>query len=292
MSAGYQILNLTRTLYHGSTVAIKEFDVVSGDGRYGRGLYLTPDRSMAEFYARGGRQGNSGQKLGQPGHVYEVKISGKCLKVLDEEETMRDVVDSVEQAEEAWRSIGDLTAAKVTKYLGEWASGDHGVAMIWMAEEGGVLTPVQQVLVMEKSAIKSVQMISSVKSSFDNPIVLRQLEQDLIPEIGELVLAAAFQPLSRYNLKTDRIFGARNSTKERFKIIELAGNRVVYKKLDTNKVEIEKVDDLLARWNNLGYGEITHWDEILETIKKHLTPFLGSVLVAGLISWLLGKLGK
>lgn len=110
------------------------------------------------------------------------------------------------------------------------------------------------------------------------------------PRALELVTAARFEPLNRYKMKPGRIFGIPKS-KERWKIVELSGNIVVYKDLLSGKMAYTNVNTLLEKWNLQGVMEITQIDAILAKIKEFLTPFLGGVIVAGLISWLLKKVG-
>ena len=93
--------------------------------------------------------------------------------------------------------------------------------------------------------------------------------------------------LDRYNLRAGRIFGIGN---ERYRIIELTGNVIVYKDLNKGKIEYEPVNELLKKWNLRGVFEISPVDAIIEKIKSWLTPFLGAVLVTALISWLIKKL--
>ena len=67
-------------------------------------------------------------------------------------------------------------------------------------------------------------------------------------------------------------------------------NVVVYRNLRTGHSESADLEELLEWWNDAGYVEITRWDDILAVIKKYLTPFLGSVIVGALVTWLLGRL--
>jgi hypothetical protein len=151
---------VSMTLYHGSPTEVKQFDHLRGDGQFGRGLYLTPDRSWAEFYARGGRQGSAGQKLGHKGHVYAITVAGRCAIVTDIEETAKDVIDTNEEAEEAFRNYGELSSSRVTRYFATWAKDELGVVLLWINEtDGGVLSPTEQVLVLDKSAIKKTEKL-------------------------------------------------------------------------------------------------------------------------------------
>ena len=110
------------------------------------------------------------------------------------------------------------------------------------------------------------------------------------PEVLHVVEAAAYKNLNRYNLRPGRFFGKKDNPEERFRVAELAGNVVVYRNLRTGHSESADLEELLEWWNDAGYVEITRWDDILAVIKKYLTPFLGSVIVGALVTWLLGRL--
>lgn len=124
----------------------------------------------------------------------------------------------------------------------------------------------------------------------NNPILVAQVVEDVGPRVQQIIEAAITQPLQRYNLRPGRIFGTPNG-KDRFKVTDLAGNVIVYKDLKKDKMFYENIDTLLAKWNMFHVVEISPVDAILEKIKGWLTPFLGAVLVAALISWLMKKLG-
>lgn len=121
----------------------------------------------------------------------------------------------------------------------------------------------------------------------NNPILLNQIVEEVGPRIKQIIEAASIKALDRYNLRAGRIFGIGN---ERYRIIELTGNVIVYKDLNKGKIEYEPVNELLKKWNLRGVFEISPVDAIIEKIKSWLTPFLGAVLVTALISWLIKKL--
>ena len=121
----------------------------------------------------------------------------------------------------------------------------------------------------------------------NNPILLEQIIEEVGPRVQQIIEAATIRPLDRYNLRPGRIFGI---GKERYRIIELSGNVIVYKDLQKEKIEYEPVNELLKKWNLRGAVEISQIDAIFEKIKSWLTPFLGGVLVAALVSWLYKKL--
>lgn len=120
----------------------------------------------------------------------------------------------------------------------------------------------------------------------NNPILLQQIIEEVGPRIQQIVEAASFKKLERYNLRVGRIFGI---GKDRYKIIELSGNVIVYKDLQKDKILYEPVNDLLEKWNLQNAVEISDIDHILEKIRTLLTPFLGVVLVAALLNWLTKK---
>lgn len=123
----------------------------------------------------------------------------------------------------------------------------------------------------------------------NNPTVCNGFVEVVGPRVLELVEAAKYVRLNRYKLRPGKLYGNPRN-KERFKVIELSGNTVVYKDLVTNKITYDKVDDLLENWNLSGYMEISNIDVLLERVKEYLTPFLGGVIVSALISWIMKRL--
>ena len=123
-----------------------------------------------------------------------------------------------------------------------------------------------------------------------NPILLQNIVEEVGPRLVPIVIQASARALNRYNIRPGRIFGNPRD-KERYKIVQLSGDRVAYKELSDYRVMTEKIDDLLERWAMEGIVELSPIDRILEQIKRWLTPFLGGVLVSALIAWLMKKLG-
>jgi len=121
----------------------------------------------------------------------------------------------------------------------------------------------------------------------NNPILLAQIIEEVGPRVQQIIEAASMKSLDRYNLRAGRIFGY---GKERYRILELSGNVIVYKDLLKDKIQYEPVNELLKKWNLWGVFEISPIDAIFEKIKSWLTPFLGAVIVTALISWLMKKL--
>lgn len=123
-----------------------------------------------------------------------------------------------------------------------------------------------------------------------NPVVAQQFVELVGPRLANIVEAASFKPLNRYNLKEDRIFGTKDG-KKRFKILRLSGDRIVFKDIVKDSVDYVNVNDLVELWNATGVQEISPVNAILQKIKEYLTPLLGTALVAFLISWLLKRIG-
>ena len=124
-----------------------------------------------------------------------------------------------------------------------------------------------------------------------NPVLMSQIVEEVGPRFKEVVESYSTQALQRYNVRSGRIFGSKKGD-ERVRIIDIAGNVVVYKDLKTDRTEYKNIDDLLEVWNLKGFVEISPIDQILSKLKSWLTPFLGGALVAALISWLIKKLGR
>jgi len=180
-SLPFKTMTFSGTLYHGSPTLVDDFDVAKGSGRYGKGLYLTPDLEIAKFYAEGGRQGAAGQRLKRgSGYIYEFKLSGKTLKVLDEGETLREMVGDLEKAEDAFSAVGDLFSKSVTKYLAEWANEKHNADIIWIASKDmGVHSPLEQVVVINQAVIKSWKLykrVSQASKSATSEEVVKHLD--------------------------------------------------------------------------------------------------------------------
>jgi hypothetical protein len=127
-------------------------------------------------------------------------------------------------------------------------------------------------------------MLANINCTVANAIV-----EDVGPRLVEVIEASRSKALNRYNIKESRIFG-RPGTQERYRILRISGNNIVYKDLHRDRVDYADVDVLVERWNNAGVVEITPVDSILDRIKKLLEPLLGIALTAALISWLLNKL--
>lgn len=130
---------------------------------------------------------------------------------------------------------------------------------------------------------------SKIVLASKSPVLLDKMVQQCGPELLEKATAAQYKPLNRYSLKSGRLFGSPGSN-VRYKIVDLAGNSVVYKNLLNGRVEYAKVEELLHSWETQKVVEITPLQELFDSIKKMLTPFLGAVLVGALLNWLSDKL--
>lgn len=166
--------SLPRSLYFGSPTKVTKLDASKGRGIFGDGLYLTPDIDMAKFYAEGGRQGGGSYLLKKEnGFVYKVIIKpNKVLKITDSEkvyDVLQDMPDIEEEVIDAYSVSNDFLSVKVTKFYPCLAE-DVGANVIWFAETGGVLTPIEQILVLDNSAIVSFEAVDlKATASIDLP---------------------------------------------------------------------------------------------------------------------------
>lgn len=127
--------------------------------------------------------------------------------------------------------------------------------------------------------------------AMQNPGLAHALIEAVGPRVLEIVEAARAKPLNRYNVRPGRIFG-RVHGKERYRIIDISGNRIIFKDLLKDRVEYEDVDTLLELWNLQGVVEISPVEDIIALIKKYLSPILGGALVGALITWIMNKVGR
>lgn len=142
-----------------------------------------------------------------------------------------------------------------------------------------------------KALFSMMKISDQISLGSTSPTVVADWTATAGPRIHHIVEAARYKALNRYNVYPGRIFGNPKG-KERYRVIELYGNNVIYKDLTTYKVQYANVDELLKAWNAAHVVEITPLDDIIATIKKYLTPLLGGVLVGALITWLAEKVGK
>jgi len=118
-----------------------------------------------------------------------------------------------------------------------------------------------------------------------------QIIEEAGPRVLEVIEAYSAKALNRYNLRAGRLFGKVRGN-ERYRIIDVTSNTIVYKNLQTDRIDYKPVDELIEEWNLQGFVEISPIDNVLRKFKDWLTPFLGGVLVAALIAWLMKKLGR
>jgi len=169
MSEAYEVKPYKATLYHGSTKPIKHFDPSKGGGRFGDGLYLA-EKDWADFYSKGGRQGAGHKLKDEIGYLYEFEIkTNKALYIHDEYEFASEVADKIEEAEEAVYNWGDPLKANpyFVEYATDWAGAD---VIVFDPKESDVLTPIKQIVVIDKSAIKSWQPFNRAEASFKQKV--------------------------------------------------------------------------------------------------------------------------
>jgi GNAT superfamily N-acetyltransferase len=176
---GFKIVDYSETLYHGSTTPVSQFSL-SGNGRMGKGLYLTTDKDWAEFYAKGGRQGKSGQKLSdKQGHIYQFNVEGKAAVVTDEQEFLDYIRSNYEPMEDEFSKYGDWSNAVVAHVSG-WAK-EEGIDIIVSPGEG-LLTQFPQVLVVSEGAAKPKK---KMEESFFKNFINNYYEEEWIPDVLE-----------------------------------------------------------------------------------------------------------
>lgn len=121
----------------------------------------------------------------------------------------------------------------------------------------------------------------------------KAVQQVFVEELGELTLNLVFassNPLNRYSVREGRIYGSPSNTRDRYRIVDVSGDRIVYRDLKDHSVRSGEITKILEDWNKRGVKEVSDTNKILEWINKNLSPLLGGVLVAALIAWLQGKL--
>jgi len=108
---------------------------------------------------------------------------------------------------------------------------------------------------------------------------------------GETITGAS-KPLERYSILPGKTFASSPASKQKFKVLRLIQDDVVYQDLTTKRIETVPVDRLLRDWAQKGLREVSLADSIIETVREVLGPVLGSFLTAALISWLFDKLSR
>jgi hypothetical protein len=106
------------------------------------------------------------------------------------------------------------------------------------------------------------------------------------------VLSAQTKKLNRYAVQPGKIFGTSSRSPDKYKVIRLIGDDVVIQDMQTRRNEVRNINVLLDEWSRLGIKEISFLEELIQTIKSTLGPFLGVFLTAALVGWLTEQLQK
>jgi len=168
-------------LYHGSSTPVQNFKVGLGKGRFGNGLYLTPSSDTADFYSKGGRQGNAGQKVDKNGTIYQFEVKASvALIVTNGDEFSRWMVSEDEDAEKDWDAIREFDSARVTKHWTRFAKDSYNADVLVYAEEGGVLTPFPQIIILNDRAVKR-----KAEGRYEHQAVTAKLSAVLYHKTGE-----------------------------------------------------------------------------------------------------------
>jgi hypothetical protein len=103
---------------------------------------------------------------------------------------------------------------------------------------------------------------------------------------GTIVQSATTKRLNRYAIQPGKIFGANSKAPEKYKVLRLIVDDVVIQNISTQKVEVRDINRLLEEWDQKGVREISYLEELIQTVKNILGPFLGVFLTAALVKWL------
>ena len=106
------------------------------------------------------------------------------------------------------------------------------------------------------------------------------------------VLAAMTKKLNRYAVQPGKIFGTSSRAPDKYKVLRLIMDDVVVQDMQTRRTEVRNINSLLDEWDRKGVKEISFLEELIQTIKSTLGPFLGVFLTAALVSWLSEQLQK
>jgi oligoribonuclease (3'-5' exoribonuclease)/8-oxo-dGTP pyrophosphatase MutT (NUDIX family) len=186
LEEGYEEIDFDDVMYHGSVEPVANWDVNAGSGQFGKGLYLTPDKKIAEFHAQGGRQGRSGQVLKtEPGHLYSFWIKGHGVQITDEYEFYKTLVSDSDEAEEAFRQSGSLDSKKVTGCTSEWAFDNGYDFVLFDPKDSGVLTPFVQMLVISQKVIRQTKEL--VEGAHDDQYLIARLRDQAGPADESLI---------------------------------------------------------------------------------------------------------
>lgn len=106
------------------------------------------------------------------------------------------------------------------------------------------------------------------------------------------VTSATTKRLNRYAVQPGKIFGTGSKTPDKYKVIRLIQDDVVVQDMQTRKTEVRNINALLDEWDRRGLKEISFLEELIQTIRSTLGPFLGVFLTAALVGWLTEQLQK
>lgn len=272
---GYTVSKkLPKALYFGSPTEVTRLDVTKGKGIFGNGLYLTPDIKWAEFYAEGGRQGGGSYRIKTgTGFVYKVDIKPRSvLKILDSEKVcsaLRDIPHIEEEVDEAYAMGGDCLSSRVTSFYPHLAR-EEGADVIWYAETGGVLTPIEQILVLDNSAIAGFKLVNKIGSKtskakgsvldFPKTELCKEIwvkdpeNHDLLPTLNpklkDLILKTILKNLAKHGLK--------------LVACHFYGGSASYQYTDTSDVDI----DLFVDWDKAGKDKVNKALDIQDAFKQ------------------------
>lgn len=141
-----------------------------------------------------------------------------------------------------------------------------------------------------KNLLKASQTTRVLADLYDNGD--DSIKLSIVEQLGNGTLNLVFAyggGLNRYNVRPGKIYG-QPSGRERYKILQVSGDMVFFKDINSGRTDRMDVDDLLAIWSKRGIEEITFLDDIYLFIKNHLGPLLGPTLLGALLGWLNQKL--
>lgn len=108
----------------------------------------------------------------------------------------------------------------------------------------------------------------------------------------EPVTAASTRRLNRYAVQPGKIFGTSSKSPDKYKVVRLLMDDVVVQDMQTRRTEVRNINSLLEEWDARGLKEISFMEELIQTIRSTLGPFLGVFLTAALVGWLTEQLQK
>ena len=119
----------------------------------------------------------------------------------------------------------------------------------------------------------------------------RVLLATLFPMFSSSIpVLAGSKSLNRYSILPGKTFSSSAGSKEKYKVLRLVADDVIYENTKTKKILTVPIGKLLREWESQGIKEITFVEDIIQSVKDLLGPVLGTFLTAALVSWLLEKL--